>query len=549
MYALTDPTIDGAFNKLFKKGYITDRKDIDIDFPIVLKELQLEENIAWEEPGTSTSGEPDTRFPPGILINDINDIADVHNINANDVLERILSERGLDIKMDRISDTYVYIGIRNRLDYQLLFRPNAWISRIRETRKWISYRNARNILKRYGFTSSRVYPVLLREGGSEEIVFQSKYKSNENTLGLKEKLKEVLLGKLGLWLFSSAYCLVATREKIVSNIDQFLDYLNHRTLKPISVPDARNIYKFVSLLLPRKIILTIGDKKGPKYVVIGSRWKLVAERRDKESRILMEMEQEGLRDCVRFPKYLGSDVWQGVRYFVQEAIEGITIDVEQPGLGLVTEEAISIMKKIHHRTVKKIILSEVTYKEVVGWIFEIARGKHKNIEGLDSLTKTLEVYVKNILWGEELKIARMHGDFKIENVIINPDTRRIEGIIDWEHSRSSGLPSLDVWYLLIYNRHMCEGGNIYETMKTMCLENELSQMERETLRSHCLDMEYNEKTASAMKCIFILHHMVCRMTHDYEKAEIEILIRNILQSMVNYLESISVSESHIPERA
>src|SRR5205085_2711913 len=65
------------------------------------------------------------------------------------------------------------------------------------------------------------------------------------------------------------------------------------------------------------------------------------------------------------------------------------------------------------------------------------------------------------LAGMELPVVWLHGDFKVENLVVDARTSRLSGVIDWEHSEPEGLPFLDLWYLLFYNRAIRGGVHFF----------------------------------------------------------------------------------------
>lgn len=505
--------------------------NLEVNFPIDKEKLAEEENLEWEDWASilDNSDKP-YRFKYLLINNALEYLEKKGNPNQG------VLEVAMELARRTPSNCQLYIGLDNPLGYAKIMQWRSWKNKLRQIFNSSSVGSIRKRLQKAGFKHISAYPIIVQNGVSEEIVFQPGYVSYENSYSLKERIKEILLGKRGIKLFASAYCLVASKVHLRTYLDGLIESVCEQITTEGIEPGELQVYQFISLLLPRKVILTLGDDSGKRLVVILSRWRLVAERRDREARNLQEMEKQRLNQLCKFPKYYGTGEWQGLRYHVIEAIEGITIDTYLPQVDKITEQALVYLGRLRNHTSFDVEVTEANYGEIAGWIFSEGREKHAKVEEIQKLADRIEQKIRQDLLGQTIGLSRMHGDFKIENILVERKTVKITGIIDWEHSRATGLPSLDLWYLFLYNRQLKSNEGIYEVIEKTCFNDPLNDQEIQEFEKLNTEMGYSKELGQVMKYLFILHHIMCRMTHDYSKPEIREKIEHVLSLVLQDME-------------
>jgi len=508
--------------------------DLEVNFPIDKQKLADEENLVWDGWASILDYSNNPYSFRYLLINDVT--AFLEKTRKKD-------PRVIDVAMEMAkrnpSNSQIYIGMENPLDYTKLRRPGAWVNKFRQLATSAGMRSVKKHLRRAGFRHIRTYPIIIQEGVSEEIIFQPKYVSCENSFSMKERVKEILLGAQGIKFFASAYCLVASKLHLRTNIEGLIESVCEQIPIDGLEADELQIYQFISLLLPRKIIVTLGDKSRKRFIVVLSRWRLVAARRDREAKNLQEMEKQGLDQLGKFPKYYGTGVWQGMRFHVIEAIEGITVDTYLPQIAGITTQALDYLARLRKKTGFEVTVDENNIGEIAGWIFVEGRDKHSEIQEIMKLADDIEKKITDSLLGRTIRLSRMHGDYKIENILVDRKTANITGIIDWEHSRAKGLPALDLWYLFLYNRQIESNEDMYDVIENTCFTGSLNDYELSEFEKLNSEMRYPDVVDRTMKSLFVLHHIMCRMTHDYSKPEIRKRIQQILEQVLHDLENNS----------
>ncbi len=105
----------------------------------------------------------------------------------------------------------------------------------------------------------------------------------------------------------------------------------------------------------------------------------------------------------------------------------------------------------------------------------------------------------------------MHGDYKIENLLFDPKTLQVTGIIDWDLSRKTGLPLLDLLYLIAYNRVIREAGEIETIFLDCILPGKFSEFERAARDEYIGKTGMDAGFADILTVMFWIHHVAYRI--------------------------------------
>lgn len=113
-----------------------------------------------------------------------------------------------------------------------------------------------------------------------------------------------------------------------------------------------------------------------------------------------------------------------------------------------------------------------------------------------------------------------HGDFKLENIIIERETNRIVGFIDWEFAELQGYPLLDILYLWLNQRAIGNGTDIFREFYIL-LNKYLSHDEMPSfIKQYVTEINLNNKQIRLLFLCFIMHHYFVRLTLSDEDIKI-----------------------------
>ena len=114
------------------------------------------------------------------------------------------------------------------------------------------------------------------------------------------------------------------------------------------------------------------------------------------------------------------------------------------------------IEPLHRKTARTLIVDDTILGEWVDVPIEIVRvALQETTSGaLHSLVQ-LGNELKTALRGRTMTVSWVHGDFVPENILIEPTTHQISGIVDWELACKQALPQLDLaWLLLSTHLHV-----------------------------------------------------------------------------------------------
>ena len=535
VYKVTIAKESGSTRLLVQKGVVTAPEHLDIEMPMSRENLLHEQNIDWEPPvHIKNIGEPDERAC-GVIFPEINPASAYSDAGWRPQVETVLQfVRTLGNK--RQSLPFLYVGVRKRFDISAVLRPWIWPYLCWCSNYYPGPEEVELLLTGFGYRNVERYSVIDQGNDREEVLLEARYQSSENLLGLRGRVKDWILRGKGFSRFSSAFSLVAQESREPCVAEKICNELNRDGSGITQIGKAVAPKKLISLLLPRKVILYVGDPQATRAIIVISRMKQVEERRKREAQMLVHLENNGLTGIVKSPRFLGSGDWEGAKFFVQEAKPGTAIDMNQWGLATVQRRAFELIHEFHVQTKTAVQIGEENYHDNVGWILTAGLEKYAETSSFSDTLRQVDAAIRKYLMGKTIYLAWMHGDYKIENMMVDPGTRQIEGVIDWEHAREIGIPSIDIWYLILYNRFLVGHRGILDLFTEVCLEGHTNREEARMLDKHNRAFDYGMSLEKIMKSLFVLHHVCCRMTYDLADRDFRQGIESLMNNTRRYLE-------------
>ena len=107
-----------------------------------------------------------------------------------------------------------------------------------------------------------------------------------------------------------------------------------------------------------------------------------------------------------------------------------------------------------------------------------------------------------------------HGDYKLENVILNPRTKTVVGVIDWELSSKQGLPFIDLLYLIAYNRSIRQSMRISEVYRTAILSWNFTPEENRLLNEYQKYVGISAADPLLWATLYLVHDVGVRFTFN-----------------------------------
>ncbi len=140
-----------------------------------------------------------------------------------------------------------------------------------------------------------------------------------------------------------------------------------------------------------------------------------------------------------------SGTYQGQQYYMEKYVKGATANTIKkncPQYGKIVLFANELIYKLHVLTKRTTVLNEQEFENILG--HKIMRiGNLFWDEGISKKIESIRRYLKEAITGKTLNVVASHGDWSLANLIINKETSRINGVIDWCDFQFSDFPGID----------------------------------------------------------------------------------------------------------
>lgn len=153
---------------------------------------------------------------------------------------------------------------------------------------------------------------------------------------------------------------------------------------------------------------------------------------------------------IALPDVLVDGERDGRRYLVETLLPGVSaaqLLARGESWRPIASVAAGAIGQFHRRTAGTVAVDRIMLER---WINRPARAVDRVLSS--SRSASLRALVRGLsedLEGRTLALGWVHGDFAPGNVLMDPDGRRVTGIIDWELSSRSELLALDVATFLL----------------------------------------------------------------------------------------------------
>jgi len=115
----------------------------------------------------------------------------------------------------------------------------------------------------------------------------------------------------------------------------------------------------------------------------------------------------------------------------------------------ILNESIGFLLALNSSTRKRVILDDVAWEELFG-------DEQRRLDSLKDLDSEFKASVhetlstmQNVFKGSFVHLVCSHGDYGYGNIMVNPLTGELSGVIDWDTCRLADFPGVDYFNLLI----------------------------------------------------------------------------------------------------
>jgi aminoglycoside phosphotransferase (APT) family kinase protein len=147
----------------------------------------------------------------------------------------------------------------------------------------------------------------------------------------------------------------------------------------------------------------------------------------------------------------------GVPFYVMERVEGLVLrtradllGVPEPERPALTHRLVDTLAALHAVDPDAAGLTGFgrpdgfTSRQLVRWSRQLEASRSRDVPGIDDLRDELTAHVPTAQ-----RATIVHGDYRLDNLLIRPDDWQIAAVLDWEMA-TLGDPLTDVGLLLVY---------------------------------------------------------------------------------------------------
>jgi aminoglycoside phosphotransferase (APT) family kinase protein len=452
-------------------------------------------------PGKATDGQPFDGFL-------------LHDLSGR--LDEVTRERCLEAGREALGPRgFLFTTARNSHSY----------SRLRE-RAGAGSTTPAALLRQPGFEQATLHPfVCAADGRLLDVIAASGHVSAKNARRLTERLRRFFLGRTLAPYMSPGFGIV-TRPDCPPRrlLDLVIDEAVDRRLLA-----AGATFRRWHVLRGGKVIVSLGTpgRGFGQVIAVFARGPQAVERREREFGMLERL--SGLPGDIsrHIPRVLYRTDVAGTPAFLMEELQGITLDAPVRQLAAATEVAATFIQRLHHATRRKRAFDSDDFERLVEpWI----AAAETRYPPLAQVLGYLRPALRAALAAHHLPVVWMHGDFKVENVIVDPSSSRLVGVIDWEHTQPEGLPFIDLWYLFLYNHEIESNSHFFPAVKILTAPGRLPPKFRRASEEYGAALGIPESAWRALAGAFIAHHIGSRMNYQASDPSRMTQIREAIES-------------------
>ena len=200
------------------------------------------------------------------------------------------------------------------------------------------------------------------------------------------------------------------------------------------------------------VVMVVGPPQGPAAAIlkVPATADGVASQAREAASLAALGQEPGLgsfRDLI--PARLAAGEVAGRAYVAERAIAGVDgRHLGDPAAERVVADAAAVIGELHRRTSSPVVVDGPPLDRWIGKRLEVLVPATRDRALLDRVRTVL------VGWWESrsLPVSWVHGDFWPANVMFDPETLAVTGVIDWDWAGPSEPPAHDLLYLLIHAR-------------------------------------------------------------------------------------------------
>jgi len=361
-----------------------------------------------------------------------------------------------------------------------------------------------------GLERATLHPfVCAADGRLLDVIAASGHVSAKNPMRWAERLRRLVLGRVLAPYMSPGFGIVARPDGAPRRLlDLVIDEAVDRGLLT-----AGATFRRWHVLRGGKVIVSMGapGRGFGRVIAVFARGPQAIGRREREFGMLERLSALPSDISRHIPRvHFRTDV-AGTPAFLMEELQGITLDAPGRQLAAATHAATGFIMRLHLATRRAREFDSDDFESFVEpWI----AAAEMRYPPLTDVLGHLRPALRAALAAHRLPVVWMHGDYKVENVIVDPLSSRLVGVIDWEHTQPEGLPFIDLWYLLLYNHEIISNSHFFPAVNILAAPGRLPSDFRRASEEYGAALGIAETAWRGLAGAFIAHHIGSRVNYQ-----------------------------------
>lgn len=195
------------------------------------------------------------------------------------------------------------------------------------------------------------------------------------------------------------------------------------------------------------------------------------------------------------PRPIAWGDWQGRPYYLETALPGVAaadLVRRQAEPALMKQDAARLILQLHVGTLRRRVVDDLLFAQLAGRDLALLRrlaGGWPEAALLAQKLDRLEELLRSQIAGHELPFSWTHGDYWPGNLLIEPSSGAIGGIVDWDRAAADQVPLHDLLHLLAYTRKLQRRSELGQEIVSYLLPAAFDRYERSLVKEAIEQLE------------------------------------------------------------
>jgi len=239
--------------------------------------------------------------------------------------------------------------------------------------------------------------------------------------------------------------------------------LNDQIVSALQLPSANCVLERLDIRLRGALVLFIKEKNTGKDFIL----RLVSDRAIDNIVSKNHSFLEYLRSCARLPEIIINKLPQpicrkefaGSIIYVETMISGIVAWKKncRKLRGPIFRNSVDFLLQLHYATQQLVILDSTKLDSLFADDFSRLASCSVISTKLRKQIETMIHTLQDRLIGQKIALVVSHGDYGYGNIMVDPHTGMIQGVIDWDTGRTCDFPGIDLLNFFVQKERIEKG--------------------------------------------------------------------------------------------